>query len=224
MPGAALKVRANISALLLATALAAAPSLASAQGDEPGSFDFYVLSLSWSPSFCAAEGEGANPRQCGADKSFAFIVHGLWPQYESGWPEYCESDEPQRVPDDLVDDYLDLMPSPALIGHQWRKHGTCTGMEQEDYFAFLRKARERVIVPAELAGRDAASMVSPDLVEQRFLAANPDLDPDEIAVTCDQRFLREVRICMTEDLTFRACREVDERSCKSERALMPPAR
>jgi ribonuclease T2 len=49
--------------------------------NEPGQFDYYVLSLSWSPSFCEASGErGAPPQQqCGA-RAYSFVVHGLWPQ------------------------------------------------------------------------------------------------------------------------------------------------
>ena len=59
----------------------------------PGEFDFYVLSLSWSPSFCeeAAErgNEGRSQAQCGG-RPFSFVVHGLWPQYEHGFPDYCQ--------------------------------------------------------------------------------------------------------------------------------------
>src|SRR6516165_2487386 len=55
----------------------------------PGEFDYYVLSLSWSPSFCEeAEERGRNSQaQCGG-RPFSFVVHGLWPQYEHGFPEY----------------------------------------------------------------------------------------------------------------------------------------
>src|SRR5215212_5317363 len=50
----------------------------------PGEFDFYVLSLSWSPSFCDAASERGNSgrnqqAQCGG-RPFSFVVHGLWPQ------------------------------------------------------------------------------------------------------------------------------------------------
>src|SRR5262245_32563319 len=60
--------------------------------NEPGKFDFYVLSLSWSPSFCAANVERGFQRsdpQCGP-RPFSFVVHGMWPQYEKGFPEFCQ--------------------------------------------------------------------------------------------------------------------------------------
>ena len=58
-----------------------------------GAFDFYVFSLSWSPSFCASAGERGGVSksqqiQCGGERPYAFVVHGLWPQYEKGFPNY----------------------------------------------------------------------------------------------------------------------------------------
>lgn len=188
------------------------------------SFDFFVLSLSWSPSFCAAEGKTANWRQCGSGKPYAFIVHGLWPQYEEGYPEFCTSQEPRRVPDRLVEAYLDLMPSPALIGHQWRKHGTCTGLRQEDYLALIRKAYERIKIPYEFSGAAAAMMIAPENVEERFIEANPGLEADGIVTTCDRKHLREVRICMTPDLSFRRCPGWGHHSCHGDKVLLPPVR
>src|SRR5690606_33078804 len=89
-------------------------------------YDFYVLSLSWSPTHCQMGGASANAQQCGSRQTHGFVVHGLWPQFEKGWPEFCDSREPKRVPEALLRDNLDIMPSGSLIGHQWRKHGSCS--------------------------------------------------------------------------------------------------
>lgn len=185
-------------------------------------YDFFVLSLSWSPTHCELEGANANRQQCGASQRHGFIVHGLWPQNERGWPEYCESSEPNRVPDALVRDMLDLMPSAGLIGHQWRKHGSCSGMNQRDYFAVSRAAYEKVTIPAQLLHVEDHLSIAPGKVAEDFLAANPGLGADGIAVTCDGRHLAEVRICMTKDLAFRFCESVVARSCDLDRATMPP--
>ncbi|TWG93770.1 ribonuclease T2 [Mesorhizobium sp. J18] len=190
---------------------------------EAAEFDFYALALTWSPSYCAVEGENANRRQCGDDSSFGFIVHGLWPQEEGGgYPEFCAGSGPDRVPDKLVRQYLDIMPSAGLIGHQWRKHGSCTGLGQEGYLRTVRAARERVRIPEAFRQSEDARMVDPDVLEKAFLDANPGLEAIGIAVTCDQRYLREVRICMTKDLQFRPCPEIDEDQCRMDEALMPP--
>ncbi len=182
-------------------------------------FDFYVLSLSWSPSYCATDARPGE-RQCRSDVRQGFIVHGLWPQNESGWPEFCEPGSREWVPDEVVDEIVDLIPSPGLIGHQWRKHGSCSGLSQQDYFEVTRRAREKVAVPELPASGDAYA--DPAWIAERFAAANRGLPADGLAVTCDATHLREVRICMTRDLEFRSCPEVAARSCTLGSAVMPP--
>lgn len=186
-------------------------------------FDFYVLALSWSPSYCAAEGEDANRQQCAAGRPYAFVVHGLWPQFERGYPEDCPTDK-RDVSNETARKLYDLMPSAGLIRHEWRTHGTCAGLSQDDYFATLRMAREKVAIPAEFGRLDVYRSVSPADAERAFLQSNPSLPADGIAVTCDKHYLREVRICLTKALSFRACPEVDRRSCRLDKAVMPPVR
>ena len=87
----------RLSACLLAGLLSLPAS-----ADQSGKFDFYVLALSWSPTYCLNEGRGRNDRtQCGGDKAHGFIVHGLWPQFDNGYPEYCPTRLSDRVPDTL---------------------------------------------------------------------------------------------------------------------------
>ena len=134
---------------------------------------------------------------------------------------------PRREPDvarERLAALYDLMPSAGLIRYQWRKHGSCSGLGQRDYFAVMRRARQKVRIPAEFGRLDDYRMVDPAAAEHAFLAANPGLDAAAIAVTCDKRYLREVRICLTKDLKFRACPEIDRRSCRLSRAVMPPVR
>lgn len=185
-------------------------------------YDFFVLALSWSPSYCRAEGMQANRHQCASGLDHGFVVHGLWPQFENGWPEYCRHPQPNRVPEALARQMLDLMPSIGLVGHQWRKHGACAGVSQREYFTLLRAAAERVSVPQHFHRPGDARQVDPDAVEQAFIDANAGLPADAIAVTCQQGLLREVRICMDKELEFRACAQVDARGCRLPRALMPP--
>lgn len=186
-------------------------------------FDFYVLALSWSPSFCEAEGADANRQQCASGRPYAFVVHGLWPQFEQGYPQNCSTDQPDLSKQALRGLY-DLMPSTGLVRHQWKKHGSCSGLNQGDYFATLRAAREKVAIPQEFSRLDAYRTLAPDEVERAFLQSNPSLPPEGIAVTCDKRYLREVRVCLTKDLAFRSCPEIDRRSCRLEKAVMPPTR
>jgi ribonuclease T2 len=205
--------------IFLCIALPAASQERPAGGD----FDFYVLALSWSPSYCEAEGEDANHQQCAMGRPYAFVVHGLWPQFERGYPSDCRTGE-RDVDRETMRGLYDLMPSSGLIRHQWRKHGSCSGLSQEDYFRLLRRARETVVVPPGFRRLDAYRTLSPGEVERAFLDANPGMAPEGVAPTCDRRYLREIRICLSKDLEFRACPEVERRSCSLERVVMPPVR
>jgi ribonuclease T2 len=216
-------------AALLLLVLAASPALAQSrpqQAEPPkaGEFDFWVLALSWSPSFCESEGNRANPQQCAGSRPYAFVVHGLWPQRErGGWPESCYTRR-QNLPRRLADEMLDIMPSRRLVYQQWDKHGTCSGLGAEGYFEKVRLARAVVKIPPAFTGIEKDLVTNPEAMEQAFIAANPGLEADMLAVTCQRRLLREVRICLDKDLKFRACPEVDERACRSRTVVMPPER
>jgi ribonuclease T2 len=192
--------------------------------NEPGQFDFYVLALSWSPSFCEASGERGTPpqQQCGA-RPYSFVVHGLWPQYEKGFPEFCQQPSP-RLDRNIVSSMLDLMPAPRLIFNEWDKHGTCSGLAPRAYFETVRKVRAQVKIPDAYLDPRQMLTVTPDEVEDAFVAVNPGLTRDAIAVTCDSRRLGEVRICVGRDLRFRSCPEIDARACRREKVVMPPVR
>lgn len=194
--------------------------------NEPGQFDFYVLSLSWSPSFCAAAAERGGSRnasaQCGA-RPYSFVVHGLWPQYTKGFPEYCQVPAP-RLDRGIVSSMLDLMPAPHLIFNEWDRHGTCAGASPRAYFETVRKARAVVKIPPEYIDLQAPLSVSPTAVEDAFIKANPGLSQSGIAVGCDSKRLTEVRICFSRELQFQDCPEVARRSCQRDQVLMPPLR
>ncbi|MEO1199538.1 MAG: ribonuclease [Pseudomonadota bacterium] len=192
-----------------------APDEAQADG-----FDFYVLALSWSPTWCELEGD-PRARQCRDDADFGFVVHGLWPQFERDYPEFC--DHPiSYVPDSLVRDVIDLIPSAGLIGHQWRKHGTCSGLSPEAYFEMTRRAARIVSIPPALENIDSPVNADPNAIETAFRTANPGLPADGIAVTCDEGRLDEVRVCLTRELEFRRCVEVDRAACRADSVIIPP--
>lgn len=189
-----------------------------------GKFDYYVLALSWSPAFCASQSEGAHPQQCGLEKRFSFVVHGLWPQFENGWPQDCATSFPQTVSNDLVFDTLDMMPSKKLINHEWAKHGTCSGLSQAKYFEAARLARDSIGIPSQYQSPKDYVTTTPDELKKNILAINPQLKEDMIAVMCKDRNLQEVRICMNKDLSPRACGANERRQCKSDQLVLPPVR
>jgi len=224
----------SVSQVLMALGLLVLAGLAAAGGaraqdsrqNAPGEFDFYVLSLSWSPSFCEEAAERGNGNrsqaQCGG-RPFSFVVHGLWPQYERGFPEYCVRPSP-RLERNIMTSMLDLMPAPGLIYNEWDKHGTCSGLSGRAYFETIRKARAAVKIPEDFLQLSDAKTVAPAEIEDAFIKANPGLSDAAISVTCNRTRLSEVRICMSKDLQFRACEELDRRACRRDQVTMPPIR
>jgi ribonuclease T2 len=195
-------------------------------GGEPGQFDYYALVLNWSPTYCEQDGRGDSSPQCSGVRPYAFVLHGLWPQYERHWPEFCHTRERPWVPQPLIDKMLDIMPSPRLVIHEYRKHGTCSGLDPKDFFGTARRAYDSIKIPPRFVRLSQPLTVSPEEVEKEFLAANPALQPDMIEVGCSRNRLRDVRICFTRDLKLRSCgeNELRRKLCKQQQIVMPPVR
>ena len=186
------------------------------RGGTPGDFDFYVLALSWSPGFCELDGDRSrNREQCGEGAGLRFVVHGLWPQNERGYPSECgpAGRTPSRI---AMEQAEGLFPTEGLARYQWRKHGTCTGSSPSDYFRDVRRAREKVVIPPTLAKADRDQTWTAIDLERAFAAANPGLRPDMMSVACKRGVLQEVKICFTRDLRdFRSCQQVDRSGCRA---------
>src|SRR5260370_24423815 len=185
--------------------------------NEPGQFDFYVLSLSWSPSYCDAATErsperAARDQQCG-ERPFSFVVHGLWPQYEKGFPEFCQNPAP-RLDRNIVSSMLDMMPSPRLVFHHWDRHGVCAGLPPRAYFETVRKARAAVKIPPAFIDLKEPKTGTPNEVQDALIAAHPGLPGEGIAIGCDSRRLNEVPICLSKELNFRDCADGARRTRK----------
>ena len=209
------------AAAAAALVLAAAPAAAQERG-RAGDFDYYVLSLSWSPSWCAREGDARGDPQCRDGAGRGFVLHGLWPQYERGWPEYCgrAGRDPSRRESAAM---ADLTGSAGLAWHQWKKHGRCTGLSGPDYYRLSRLAWERVVRPEIFRRLRRAVSIDAAVVEAAFLEANPGMEPDGVTVTCREGRVAEVRICLTRDLSPRRCGADAVRDCRGA-ARMPPVR
>jgi ribonuclease T2 len=197
--------------------------------DRTQSFDFYVLSLSWSPGFCATPAGRNEDFQCGPTRHYGFVLHGLWPQYEKGgWPQDCPVDRTAgRVDSALVDEMLPIMPSPKLVRHEWQKHGTCSGLSVRDYFDEATDAFHSITIPARYEAPQQAIQVDPDQLRADFAQANPTLGHDGFVVLCsgNGRYLQEVRACLRSDLSGRACnREVQRSACRSDQITLRPTR
>jgi ribonuclease T2 len=189
----------------------------------PGQFDYYLLSLSWSPAFCIQQPTSA---ECSGPRRFGFIVHGLWPQNERGWPQNCGGDS--DVPDPVATGISDLMPARKLIDHEWTTHGTCSGLTPQAYFDLVRKARESVNVPGSFRDPSTAIEQAPAAIVDEFMHANPRLPAGSVVATCSRQGaprLREIHVCFDKTLTARACSQDSlKEACRADSVIVPPLR
>ena len=177
----------------------------------PGVFDYYLLTLSWSPEFCYSHGDRP---ECQSGHH-GFVLHGLWPQYVDGYPEHCSSAPGLANPAEMAD----IMPDAGLVAHEWSTHGTCSGLDASGYFKLLRRAFGEVKVPARFAEAQENFSIPPDEVKKEFVRANPSLSAAQMTVSCGNNYLTAVSFCMTKDLKPTACQNL--RDCRANVIRVP---
>jgi ribonuclease T2 len=160
---------------------------APAEGNK--SFDFYVMSLSWSPEFCYGR-----PEESQCSKGYGVVLHGLWPQYTKGYPEFCST---ERISKEQVRKYDGLFPVDSLAFHEWQKHGTCSGLTADGYLDLSIKLKQSFVIPDSLQNLKKPLRISSNGLSKLFLAANPRLKSDSLAFVCNgrKRFLKEIYVC-----------------------------
>lgn len=195
-----------------------------------GDFDYYALVLSWSPTHCASDAGADDGMQCNRQdgKRYSFIVHGLWPQYQRGYPENCMRTGSSFIPEQVIDRVFDVMPSKKLIIHEYRKHGTCSGLAPFAYFEFIRKEFAEIKIPERFVNPFESQFVAPGDLVSEFVGKNPALKPEMIAVSCGGagNRLKEIRICLSKTGEPIACgsNENSKRLCQASKMFVPPAR
>ena len=217
-----------VPALAAMLAIGASQPAAAGMGDRPGDFDYYALVLSWSPSFClSGGGSHEGDPQCSTTRPYAFVLHGLWPQFDKGWPESCDTGGDTSVPADYSRSMLDIMPSERLVQHEYEKHGTCSGLALKDYFGLARQLYTGITVPPQYVNLSSPLQVPLSQLRNDLLAANRNLSPGSIAVNCDKAGqLVEIHFCFSKQGQPQNCgrNEVQDRMCRQDTVSMPPVR
>lgn len=209
-----------ILSALLSLTLAGAPL---AEDDRAGKFDYYILSLGWSPNWCAQTGDARGDDQCNPRHDRGWTLHGLWPQWQRGYPSWCQTAQhsPTRA---MTAAMADIMGSAGLAWHQWKKHGSCTGLSAQDYFALSRTAYAMIIRPPALRKLDRPVKLPASVVEAAFLKANPDWHADMLTITCKNGHIQEARLCLSRTLKPVQCGRDVIRDCTLTDALLLPTR
>ncbi|MDX1780124.1 MAG: ribonuclease T2 [Thalassovita sp.] len=208
---------------LVSLVFALIASATMADGERPGDFDYYVLSLSWSPTWCALEGDARRSPQCDARADYGWVLHGLWPQYHNGWPSYCPTAQPQPSRQ-MTSEMTDIMGSPGLAWYQWKKHGSCSGLSASAYYDLARRAYDSVIRPPVFRKLDRSVTLPAKVIEDTFLQANPGLEPDMLTIICKSGRIQEARLCLSKSLLPVPCGRDVSRDCGLKDALLEPIR
>jgi ribonuclease T2 len=180
----------------------------------PGVFDYYLLALSWSPEFCHSH---PDKPECQSGHH-GFVVHGLWPQFVDGYPEHCSTAPGLSNPQEMAD----IMPDAWLVDHEWLTHGTCSGLDAENYFQLLRRAFGSIKIPKRFVAPHENFSIPPQEVKREFVEANPKFSVDEMTVSCGNNYLTAVSFCMSRDLKPRACTNL--RDCRANVIRVPAVR
>ncbi len=165
----------------------------------------YTLALSWSPEFCRTRKDSRRDKtQCsGDDGSFAFILHGLWPDTRGpAYPQWCA---PTRaLPPAVVKRNFCMMPTTRMMAHEWAKHGTCMTSRPETYFRVSRIMFDAVRFPD--MDRLSRKPLTAGQFRNAFAAANDGLQPDMIRLKINQRgWLQEVKLCLGKSFRPQRC-------------------
>jgi ribonuclease T2 len=185
----------------------------------PGQFDFYLLNLSWAPEFCATHPNNQSSSECDPSRHYGFVVHGLWPQYNSGnYPKECAPAQP--VSQQIVQHMLMYIPARGLIQHEWAEHGTCSGLSQEDYFAQVEQAFKKIQVPVIYQHPSQSLNVSLSDMEQKFADANQ-APKGAFRVSCSNGEFVALEACFSRDLQLQDCGSA-ARECSAPQVLVRP--
>jgi ribonuclease T2 len=182
------------------------------RSNQTGDFDYYLVSLSWSPSYCVTHPN--DKRQCGG-RGFGFVLHGVWPQKQAGgYPEDCPvTSQPSA---NAVEKALAFMPSEKLIQHEWTKHGSCSGLSADEYLSLADRAFATLKIPAGFDAPSASRNLSAEQIEAEFLQSNPGLNRESLTVSCKGNELQEVRLCVDKQLKPMSCGKGVRTQCGRE--------
>jgi ribonuclease T2 len=187
-------------------------SAGAATSTSTAGFDFYLLNLSWSPEFCYSH---PSAPECAAHA--AFVLHGLWPQNNDGtYPENCSNAPGPADPTQFEDIYADL----GLLAHEWRTHGTCSGLSGDAFFSAARTAYRSVAIPGALSSLRSQTSLPPDQILDLFTASNPAIPRSSLALSCGHNYLTAVEVCLDKNLHPITCQSV--RSCRANSVRIPP--
>ena len=226
------------------TVSGAAAQQSGERAEQPGAFDFYLMNFTVAPSFCALSARYAEKQECqiGTDVAFRntpLTVHGLWPNRErvsvNLQPQYCAGPSLGRLSLPLRESLARYMPGVAdgLERYEWRRHGTCSGLEPEAYFSTVVRLAEHA---NNTIGGAMRELFGKDVRIDDLLAAVRAKEPELAAamvVNCrfsrqeagpSRAYIEEIRVVLSKDFTPEPAEQVgfgQNSGCPSRTGFLP---
>ena len=190
---------------------------------QAGQFDYYVLALSWQPAFCASH---PDKKECVSETPESFdsknmALHGLWPSVEGDNRHayaYCgvskkikEQDQQNQwcpmpfpaIQQSTFEKLGEVMPGTqsCLQNHEWYKHGVCSGIGADDYFATSTRL-VKSMTESNLSKFVAANIGKNVQLKDIQAAAAQDFGDmsSNIRFMCENGMLAEVRLYLDKTL------------------------
>lgn len=173
----------------------------------------YILSLSWSPSFCATH---PSDDQCKLPQRHGLVLHGLWSQSPG-----CNGVDVRELSSEELKVGAQLFPTRGLMRHEWQKHGGCFANPSE-YFATIKRAVFSFAAPNKLFPASGTWKTTETQLVDAVLLSNPHLVRESVQVTCQSGRLRELRICLASNLKSAVCRAETGRKLRCGESVEVP--
>ena len=152
----------------------------------------------------------SHPEAAECAEHSTFVLHGLWPENNDGtYPESCST---AAGPEDSSL-YKDIYPDVGLLDHEWKKHGTCSGLGPDAFFKTARALYQSVTIPPGLARLTHQTSMTPSEILGLFTRNNRRIPPSSLSLSCAHNYLTAVQVCFDKSLHPTACTGL--RSCRA---------
>ncbi len=128
-----------------------------------------------------------------------------------------------QAPPTNTSSLADIMPA-EIIQHEWQEHGTCSGLNGNDYLALIRKAFDSIRIPTQFRAPRSSFTISPDRLKREFEGSNSGLSDNNIAIQLRGHYLNAVEFCLSKDQNLSPVTCTNVRDARGGTFVVPPVR
>lgn len=174
---------------------------------ERESYPYYLFTRRWPPTVCQ-EADKCIPD---IGKYQRWTIHGLWPEFSNNtWNQYCKNvtfnvDKINSLRAELEQNWPNLLEHKtpeSLWKHEWEKHGTCSILNEFDYFFKTLNLNKRYDIDKWL--NEAGILPHPTRqyhLQEFYNVIRQHFDPASVVINCERRnhkqYVNEIMFCIS---------------------------